>query len=141
VLWRASAAKRFPNVVFGARYHDAFREYLLDGHSVFPSGAVMSLKLIDLKRIEPNMATQIDPFLDCLVTHPAMHRLDGRARIYTFIVLGMHFTLALGEVSPEFVASSFAVTRCAEIVDGTEFRSELLGLGISAVKRTLGLRE
>lgn len=141
VLWRASAAKRFSNVVFGERYHDAFREYLLDDHSVFPRGAVMSLKLIDPRRLDPDMATQIDPLLDCLVTHPAMHRLDGRSRIYTFIVLGMHFTLALGEVPPELGASCFALTECVEIVDGSEFRSELIRLGVSAVRRTLGLPE
>lgn len=141
VLWRASAAKRFPNVVFGERYHDPFREYLLGVSSTFPREAMMSLKLIDPRRIELNVSTEIDPFLDCLVTHPAMHRLDGRCRVYTFIVLGMHFALALGEVPSEVVASCFALTKCVEVVDGSEFRSHLIRFGVSGLKRTLGLRE
>lgn len=101
VLWRASAATRFPGIAFGEKYHDAFREYLLDANSAFPRDAVMSLKLIDPTMIEARSATEIDPLLDRLVTHPAMHTLHERCRVYTFVMLGMHFGLALGEVPLE----------------------------------------
>lgn len=136
VLWRASAAARFPGIAFGEGYHDAFREYLLGTNSAFPRDAVMSLKLIDPAMIEARSVTEMDPLLDCLVTHPAMHTLHERCRVYTFIVLGMHFGLALGEVPLEAAASCFARTKRVEIVDGTEFRDALINLGIRGLERT-----
>jgi len=135
VLWRASAAARFPHIVFGESYHDAFREYLLDANSTFPRGAVMSLKLIDPTMIELHSVTEIDSLLDCLVTHPAVHSLHERCRVYTFVVLGMHFSLALGEVPLEAAASCFARTKRVEIVDGTEFRDALTSLGVRGLER------